>query len=80
VACLAWFVAFLGAISLFLIPSFVDGMLGKPQSVPAHTYSYDLLLHSRSLTEQRERHVPHYLDSPQARRFTQDIGCHSDNS
>src|SRR5712692_8080464 len=27
-----------------------------------------------------ERHVPHYLDSPQAPRFTQDIGCHSDNS
>ena len=28
-------------------------MLGKPQSAPAHTDSYDLLLHSQSLPEQR---------------------------
>jgi len=31
----------------------MDGMLGKPQSAPAHTDSYDLLLHSQSLPEQR---------------------------
>ncbi len=52
-ASLARFLAFLSVISLFPFPPFMDGVFGKPQSAPTVTDSYNALLHSQSLEEQR---------------------------
>jgi len=53
VASLARLLAPLGLISLLTIPPGMDGALGKSQSAPTVTESYNALLHSRSLEEQR---------------------------
>ena len=52
-ASLARFLAFFGVISLLPIPPFMDGVLGRPQSATTQTDSYNVLLHSQSLAEQR---------------------------
>lgn len=52
-ASLVRFLAFLSVILLLPISPFMDGVLGRSQSSPAQTDSYNVLLHSQSLAEQR---------------------------
>jgi hypothetical protein len=53
VASVARFLTLFVVIFLLPISPFVDGVLGRPQSAPAQTDSYNVLLHSQSLSEQR---------------------------
>ena len=52
-ASVARFLTLFVVILLLPISPFVDGVLGRPQSAPAQTDSYNVLLHSQSLSEQR---------------------------